>query len=53
MNGLPGMTPASLLPKAAEAIGIEYGDLCEIIIDQSFKARYTHTPGRTLEGGKS
>lgn len=52
MNGLPGMTPASLLPKAAKAIGIEYGDLCEIIIDQSFKARYTHTPGPTLEGGK-
>lgn len=32
MNTLPGMTAASLLPKEAKAAGIEYGDLCELII---------------------
>lgn len=40
MNTLPGMTPASLLPKEAKAAGIEYGDLCELIIQKSLKARY-------------
>ncbi len=40
MNALPGMTPASLIPKAAKASGIEYGDLCELIIEESKKARY-------------
>ena len=37
MNTLPGMTAASLLPKEAKAAGIEYGDLCELIITQSQK----------------
>ena len=40
MNTLPGMTAASLLPKVAAAVGIEYGDLCEMIIQESLKARY-------------
>lgn len=40
INALPGMTPASLLPKAAKAAGIEYGDLCELIISESLKTRY-------------
>ncbi|MDD3402096.1 MAG: D-alanine--D-alanine ligase [Hespellia sp.] len=40
VNTLPGMTAASLLPKEAKAAGIEYGDLCELIIQKSFKARY-------------
>lgn len=40
MNTLPGMTAASLLPKEAAAVGIEYGDLCEMIIQESLKARY-------------
>ena len=31
-NSLPGMTPASLLPKEAKAVGIEYDDLCEMIV---------------------
>ncbi len=30
-NTLPGMTPTSLLPMEAAAIGIEYGELCEKI----------------------
>lgn len=40
MNALPGMTPASLMPKAAKAAGIEYGELCDKIIEESYKARY-------------
>ncbi|MGC4018523.1 MAG: D-alanine--D-alanine ligase [Muricomes sp.] len=40
MNTLPGMTAASLLPKEAKAVGIEYGDLCELIIQKSIAARY-------------
>ena len=31
-NSLPGMTPTSLLPQAAAAVGISYGELCEIIV---------------------
>ena len=41
MNTLPGMTAASLLPKEAKAMGIEYGDLCELIIKKSLEARYS------------
>lgn len=41
MNTLPGMTAASLLPKEAKVAGIEYGDLCELIIQKSLEARYT------------
>ena len=38
--GLPGMTNASLLPKAAKAAGYEYGEFCEQIIEKSMDARY-------------
>lgn len=40
INSLPGMTSASLLPKAAKAVGLEYGDLCNKIIEESIKVRY-------------
>lgn len=30
-NTLPGMTPTSLLPQEAAAVGISYGELCEAI----------------------
>lgn len=33
VNTLPGMTPTSLLPKIAEHAGIDYGSLCEMILD--------------------
>jgi D-alanine-D-alanine ligase len=33
VNTLPGMTPTSLLPKIAEHAGIDYGTLCETILD--------------------
>ena len=32
-NTLPGMTPTSLLPMAASAVGISYGELCERILN--------------------
>ncbi len=31
VNTLPGMTPTSLLPQEAQAVGIEYDELCEMI----------------------
>lgn len=35
VNTLPGMTPMSLLPQEAKAQGIEYGELCELLIEKS------------------
>jgi len=40
VNALPGMTPASLVPKAAAAVGMDYATLCQTIIEESMKARY-------------
>lgn len=39
INTLPGMTPTSLLPQEAAAVGIDYGELCERIIIASLAAR--------------
>ncbi len=36
-NTLPGMTPTSLIPQEAAAIGIDYDDLCEEIIQISME----------------
>jgi D-alanine-D-alanine ligase len=36
-NTLPGMTPTSLLPQEANAIGMDFETLCEKIIDISLK----------------
>ena len=33
VNTIPGMTANSLLPKAAKAAGIEFGDLCARLVD--------------------
>lgn len=38
-NSIPGMTPTSLLPKEAAAIGINFFDLCDRIINLSIEAR--------------
>jgi len=35
VNTLPGMTPTSLLPKEAKVAGIEYEELCEIIVNDA------------------
>lgn len=39
INTLPGMTPTSLVPQEAAAVGISYGELCEIIINASLAIR--------------
>jgi D-alanine-D-alanine ligase len=39
INTIPGMTPTSLLPKACNAVGISYPELCERIIQLSLIAR--------------
>ncbi|MBQ2283346.1 MAG: D-alanine--D-alanine ligase, partial [Agathobacter sp.] len=36
-NTLPGMTPTSLLPQEAAAVGINFNELCEKIIEISLK----------------
>jgi D-alanine-D-alanine ligase len=36
-NTLPGMTPTSLLPQEAAALGISFEELCEKIINVSMK----------------
>ena len=39
INTLPGMTPTSLVPQEAAAVGIDYGTLCETIVYKSLEAR--------------
>lgn len=39
VNTLPGMTPNSLIPKAAKVDGISYAQLCETIVELSLQAR--------------
>ena len=36
-NTLPGMTPTSLLPQEALAVGISYDELVEILVNESMK----------------
>ncbi len=36
-NTLPGMTPTSLLPQEAAAVGMSFGELCEKILDTALK----------------
>jgi D-alanine-D-alanine ligase len=42
VNTLPGMTPTSLLPKIAASAGIDYGSLCEAILNGA--ALHSHIP---------
>lgn len=39
INTLPGMTPTSLVPQEAAAVGLSYEDLCEKIVEESLKER--------------
>ena len=34
---LPGMTPTSLIPQEAAAVGISYDELCQKILDMAFE----------------
>ncbi len=36
-NTLPGMTPTSLIPRVGRAMGMDYGALCQSLIDASLK----------------
>ena len=36
-NTLPGMTPTSLIPQEARAIGISFEDLCQWILELAQK----------------
>ena len=36
-NTLPGMTPTSLIPQEAAAVGMDFGELCERLIEVSYK----------------
>ena len=36
-NTQPGMTPLSLVPEQARHVGIEYGELCEIVIEDALR----------------
>lgn len=38
-NTLPGMTPTSLLPQEAAAVGIDFEHLCELLIEVSAKKK--------------
>lgn len=42
VNTLPGMTPTSLVPQEAEAVGISYEDLCDQIVQDALN----YAPGR-------
>ena len=37
INTLPGLTPASLLPKSAAETGLSYNEFCELVVNESLK----------------
>lgn len=39
INTLPGMTPTSLVPQEAAAVGMDYAELCEFIVNKSLEAK--------------
>ena len=39
INTLPGMTPTSLMPQEAAAVGIDYNTLCQRIVDIALRER--------------
>ncbi|MEZ4650142.1 MAG: D-alanine--D-alanine ligase [Candidatus Eisenbacteria bacterium] len=45
VNTIPGMTATSLLPMAAKAIGIEFGELCELLCRMGWKRGRGAGPG--------
>jgi D-alanine-D-alanine ligase len=44
VNTVPGLTELSLLPDAARAAGIEFGDMCQRLVDHAI-ARHQHHVG--------
>jgi D-alanine-D-alanine ligase len=51
-NTQPGMTPLSLVPEQARHCGIEYGELCEIVIEDALR-HFGPSTGSGLPGGAS
>ncbi|MFA6219378.1 MAG: D-alanine--D-alanine ligase [Erythrobacter sp.] len=51
-NTQPGMTPLSLVPEQARYLGIDYGELCEMIVAAALRDRAIHggNPGRGGDG---
>lgn len=45
-NALPGLTPASLLPRAGRAAGLSFGELCERIATLALPANAASPAGR-------
>lgn len=39
VNTLPGMTPASLVPREASVLGMEFGELLEILLKEAIARR--------------
>jgi D-alanine-D-alanine ligase len=53
VNTIPGLTATSLLPKAAAAAGLDFGDLCErMLVDALSRARGVFTGRRDAPGGR-
>ncbi len=48
-NTLPGMTPTSLLPQEAQAVGMDFGQLCEEIIRISLNRREAGAKAGTMK----
>tara|TARA_B100000315_G_scaffold247753_1_gene276887 strand:- start:324 stop:1265 length:942 start_codon:yes stop_codon:yes gene_type:complete len=42
VNTIPGLTKLSLLPKAAQAVGLSFSDLCEKLLASSQKRKVVH-----------
>jgi D-alanine-D-alanine ligase len=49
VNTLPGMTPASLLPKIAHGAGLSFEDLCEEMLKGARLRAHGHRPDRTAD----
>ncbi len=44
-NTQPGMTPLSLVPEQAKHVGIEYGELCELVVAAALRHHAENTGG--------
>ena len=45
VNTLPGMTAASLVPKEAAALGMDFGELLESLLEDAIRRRGASLPG--------
>jgi D-alanine-D-alanine ligase len=52
VNTLPGMTPTSLLPKAAAAAGMDYPSLCERMVELALRRAPSAVADRSVAGDR-